>query len=60
MDQLINQLAEKCGLDKEQAGRVAQFLKDNSDKIPEWLGSAGMGGIADKAKGMLGGLGGKD
>lgn len=70
MDQLVNTVAEKTGLSHEQASSAAEavigFLKD---KLP--APAAGMldsaigggnegegGGLADKASGMLGNLGG--
>ncbi len=61
MDELVNQLVSKVGIDKATAEKVANFLKDNAGQIPHWLGSSDMTkGIADKLPGGLGGmLGGK-
>jgi len=72
MDQLVNTVVEKTGLSQEQARSAADavigFLKD---KLPAPIGGAidsavggggdaGQegGGLADKASGMLGGIGG--
>jgi len=57
MDGLINQLVSKVGIDKATAEKVVNFLKENADQVPKWLGSAG---IADKLPGMLGGMFGGD
>jgi len=57
MDDLINQLVSKVGIDKATAEKVVNFLKENADQVPKWLGSAG---IADKLPGMLGGMFGGD
>ncbi|HEX2914974.1 MAG TPA: hypothetical protein VH186_29545 [Chloroflexia bacterium] len=53
MEELINQLVAKVGLDRPTAEKVANFLKDNASEIPKWLGSSG---IADKLPGGLGGM----
>lgn len=51
MEELINGLVEKVGLDKETAEKVMEFLKENSDKLPEIMGS-----MKDKLPGGLGNL----
>lgn len=56
MDELINQLVSKVGLDRPTAEKVVNFLKDNAGQLPKWLGQAG---IADKLPGGLGGFLGK-
>ncbi len=57
MEELINQLVTKVGIDRATAEKVANFLKDNASQLPKWLGQSG---IADKLPGGLGGmLGGK-
>ena len=60
MDELVNQLVSKVGIDKATAEKVANFLKDNATQVPKWLGSDMTKGMADKLPGGLGGmLGGK-
>ena len=53
MDELMNGLVEKVGLDKATAEKVIGFLKDNASDIPALLAKAG---IADKLPGGLGKL----
>ncbi len=53
MDELLNGLVEKVGLDKETAEKVISFLKDNASDIPGLLAKAG---LADKLPGGLGKL----
>ena len=53
MDELLNGLIEKVGLDKETAEKVIAFLKDNASEIPELLAKSG---VADKLPGGLGKL----
>jgi hypothetical protein len=43
MEELINQLMSKVGIDRQTAEKVANFLRDNASRIPEWLGQSGMG-----------------
>lgn len=50
MDEFVNQLMSKVGLDKATAEKVVAFLKDNVDEIPKWLGSN------DMAKGIMNNL----
>lgn len=50
MDQLINGLIEKVGLDKEKAEQVIAFLKENASNVPQWLAATGM---EDKVKDMI-------
>jgi hypothetical protein len=57
MDELIQQLVQKVGLDEEKATQVVEFLKENAAKIPEWLGDSGLlESIKDKLPGGLGKL----
>jgi hypothetical protein len=53
MDELINQLVSKVGIDKATAEKVANFLKDNASEVPKWLAQAG---VADKLPGGIGDL----
>lgn len=56
MEELLTQLVSKVGLSEDQAKQVVAFLQENADKIPGWLGQAGLEGVADKLPGGLGGL----
>ncbi len=53
MEELINQLVSKVGIDRPTAEKVANFLKENATQLPKWLGQ---GGITDKLPGGLGGM----
>ncbi len=53
MDDLIEGLTEKVGIDKETAEKVVAFLKENASEIPALLAKAG---LADKLPGGLGKL----
>ncbi|NWJ45720.1 MAG: hypothetical protein HXX08_07565 [Chloroflexi bacterium] len=53
MDELINQLVSKVGIDKETAEKVANFIKENAGQIPQWLAKSN---IADKLPGGLGNM----
>ncbi len=53
MDDIIEGLTEKVGIDKETAEKVVAFLKDHADEIPALLAKAG---LADKLPGGLGKL----
>lgn len=60
MEELINNLAEKVGLDRATAEKVADFIRDNAAEIPKWIGQSGLadklpGGIGDAISGFLGG-----
>lgn len=57
MDEMIQQLVAKVGLDEEKATQVVEFLKENAAKIPEWLGGSDfLEGLKDKLPGGLGKL----
>ena len=53
MDELLNGLKEKCGLDGETAEKVVEFLKEHATEIPAMLAKVG---VADKLPGGLGKL----
>ena len=57
MDELIQQLVQKVGLDEEKATQVVEFLKENAAKVPEWLGGSDLlESLKDKLPGGLGKL----
>ncbi len=51
MDDLIQGLMSKVGLDKATAEKVIAFLKENANDLPAMLAKSGM---ADKLPGGLG------
>lgn len=51
MEELINNLAEKVGLDRGTAEKVADFIKDHASEIPGWIAQSG---FADKLPGVMG------
>ena len=53
MEEFIEGMMTKCGLSKEKAEEVVEYIKANADKVPELLGKSG---IADKLPGGLGKL----
>ena len=60
MEELINKMVEKVGIDRATAEKVAAFLKEHAADVPRWLQGDAAQGMLDKAKGGLGGmLGGK-
>jgi hypothetical protein len=50
MEDFIEGLMTKCGLSKEKAEEVVDYIKDNYDKVPELVGKSGV------AKHLPGGL----
>jgi hypothetical protein len=56
MNELVNKLVEKVGLDGETAQKVVDFLKEHASEVPQWLASEGGQDILGKIKGELGGL----
>ena len=55
MEDLVEGMIEKCGVNKEQAEKVVDYLQENAPKVLEWLQSSG---AAEKVKDMLpGGIG---
>ncbi|MCR9159042.1 MAG: hypothetical protein ACE37F_10035 [Nannocystaceae bacterium] len=53
IEDFITQMAEKAGISEEQAKQVIEFLKENSHKVPELLGSDVVGDIKDKLGGLF-------
>ena len=53
MEDLIEGLIEKVGIDKETAEKVVAFLKEHADEIPGLLAKAG---LKDKLPGGIGDL----
>jgi hypothetical protein len=53
MEEFIQKLTAKVGIDRGTAEKVFGFLKENASKLPSWLGAEGS--MADKLKGGLGG-----
>lgn len=59
MEQLVNLLVEKVGIDRALAEKIAGVLKEHAAELPQML-SGGEGGLLGKVSGGLGGvLGGK-
>ncbi len=59
MEEFINQLTSKTGIDRATAEKVVNFLKDNPQELTKLLGNVTdklPGGIADKLPGGLGGM----
>lgn len=38
LDDLINDLQRKVGIDRATAERVATYLKEHQDEVPKWFG----------------------
>lgn len=51
MEDFVNKMVEKVGIDKSTAEKVMAFLKDHADDAVKYLQSSGM---ADKLPGGLG------
>ena len=51
MDDFVNKMVEKVGVDKATAMKVIDFLKDHADEAVEYLQKSG---IANKLPGGLG------
>lgn len=43
MEEFVEGLMSKCGLSKEKAEQVVEYIKDNYDKVPELIGKSGVG-----------------
>lgn len=57
MEDLVNQLVTKVGIDKPTAEKVVNFLKEHASEIPKWLGENEVAkGMMDKLPGGLGGM----
>jgi hypothetical protein len=64
MEEMIQGLMAKVGLDRAKAEKVVAFLQENASKVPQWLATNETaknvmdrlpGGLGDKLGGMLGG-----
>ncbi|HFE46621.1 MAG TPA: hypothetical protein ENJ18_14190 [Nannocystis exedens] len=60
MDDLIQGLISKVGLDKDTAAKVISYLKENAADLPGMLAKSGIqdklpGGLGDKLGGLFGG-----
>ena len=60
MDNFINEMAERVGIDQATAHKVVDFIQENIHRLPELLqgekgGDAG-GGLIDSLKDQFGGL----
>ncbi len=53
MDEFINQMVAKVGIDKATAEKVVSFLKEHADELPKLIAQSG---FADKLPGPLGDL----
>jgi hypothetical protein len=51
MDELLDKMVEKVGIDKATAHKVLEFLKDHADEAVAYLQKSG---LADKLPGGLG------
>jgi len=60
MEELVNQLVEKVGLDGDTARKVVDFLKEHAAELPGWLHNDAAQSILGKLGGGLGGLLGGD
>ena len=57
MEDLLEGLIQKVGLDKATAEKVVAFLKDNASNLPKWLASSDLGKqVLDKLPGGIGGF----
>lgn len=58
MEEFINKMVEKIGIDKATAEKVVNFLKDHSDEAAELFAKSGLkdklpGGIGEKIGGLF-------
>lgn len=51
MEEFLQKMSEKCGIDKSQAAKVMEFLKDHADDAVGYIQKSG---LADKLPGGLG------
>jgi hypothetical protein len=51
MEEFIEKMMVKCGLDRATADKVVDFLKDNADDVGKYVAKSG---LADKLPGGLG------
>jgi len=54
MENLMDQLIAKTGIDRATATKVVEFLKEHAAEIPQWLGQTGLGTITEKAGALFG------
>lgn len=56
MDEFINSMVAKTGIDKETAAKVIDFIKEHAAEIPAlFSNNEGIGDLVQKAGGMFGG-----
>jgi len=58
MEEFINKMVEKVGIDKATAEKVMSFLKEHADDAMAMLGKSGVkdklpGGLGDKLGGLF-------
>lgn len=56
MEEFVQKLMAKVGLDRGQAEGVFNFLRENAQDLPRLLGSGGDGGLKEKLQSGLGGI----
>jgi hypothetical protein len=55
MEEFIQQMIEKVGIDRATAEKVIAFLQEHAADLPALLGKAGGAeGLLDQAKGLFG------
>jgi hypothetical protein len=56
MDEFINNMVAKTGIDKETATKVIDFIKEHASEIPAlFSNNEGIGDLVQKASGLFGG-----
>lgn len=56
MDEFINNMVAKTGIDKETATKVVDFIKEHASEIPAlFSNNEGIGDLVQKASGLFGG-----
>ncbi|MBC7975369.1 MAG: hypothetical protein H7138_10320 [Myxococcales bacterium] len=58
MEELMQKMIDKVGIDRATAEKVIAFLKDHADDAVEWLSKSGVkdklpGGLGDKLGGLF-------
>jgi hypothetical protein len=56
VEEFVNKLVEKVGIDRATAEKVFAFLKEHAADIPRWLQSDAAQDLLGKVKSGLGGL----
>jgi hypothetical protein len=56
MEEFVNQMVEKVGIDRETAEKVVAFLKEHAADVPRWLQSDTAQSLLDQARSRLGGM----